>query len=266
MVYGRRRSTYRRKGRRGTRALSTRNIFNNKGARSQANQINSLRKRINYVYRQCKPEIKTIESNPVTLTLKQIPVNGDPFHLYRIEMPELGVEDNARIGNTCNILDSHIFMNMRMAWDGDVNYQFNGLGQTVNSTIRIVPFMVKAASDYQPDPYEILPLAVNSSNASQYRLNSVSPFNEGVTAKYQILGDYRYTMRMDDKALINSHIRIKGSRVKKYIDTQYNTIGKAQIYVLVTWNGLDRITFQGETLATPAVYITLSDKTAYTDP
>lgn len=266
MVYGRRRSTYRRKGRRNIRSLSTRNIFNNKGARAQANQINSLKRRINYVYRQCKPEIKTIESNPVQYTLQQYMPNSTPYFLYKIEMPELGVEDNARIGNSCNILDSHIFMNLRMGWADDINYQINGLGQTVNSTVRIVPFMVKSASDYQPDPSEILTLSTWSSNSAIYSLNPISPFNEGVSSKFHILGDYRYTMRMDDKALINSKIKIKGSKIKKYIDTAYNTVGKASIYVLITWNGLHRIEFQNEIIATPAIYLTLTDKTAFTDP
>lgn len=264
MVYGTK-SRGRGKSRRGNRTLTPGYIFGNKGAKAQAKQINSLRKRINFVYNQCKPEVKTIESNPVTLTLQQNPLNGLPYHLYKVELPELGVEDNARIGNACNLLDSHIFMNMRMAYIGDVNYQLNGLGQTVNSTIRIVPFMVKSASDTQPDPYEILNLS-GIGNIPLYRMNSIGPFNEGVSAKYHILGDYRYNMSMDDRTLINSKIRIKGSMIKKYVDTQYNTVGKASIYLLVTWNGLDPITFQSETLATPAVYITLSDKTAFTDP
>lgn len=268
MVYnGRKRYYgYSRAGRRGSRALSTRYIFNNKSARSQANTLNAMRKRINFVYRQCRPEVKTIESNPVTLTLAHSTPNNLPSHLYQFTMPELGVEDNARIGNSCNILDAHLFMSMRIGYQGDVSYQLNGLGQTVNTTIRVIPFMVKAATDVQPDPTDILPITASNVNGPMYRMNSVAPFNEGVSSKYQILGDYKYTLRLDDKSTINTKLRIKGNRIKKYIDTQYNTVGKATIYVLVTWNGLEPIQFQGETIATPAAYITLQDKTAYTDP
>ena len=57
MAYARR-STYRRKGRRGNRTLSTRRIFNNKSAKAQAAQIYALRKSVNRVRRQCKPEVK----------------------------------------------------------------------------------------------------------------------------------------------------------------------------------------------------------------
>lgn len=266
MPYGRNRRYTRRTYSRARRTLSTRNIFNNKGSRAQAAQINSLRRRINHVYRQCRPEVKTIESNPTTFTLVQAFEAGTPSYLYQVTMPELGVEDNARIGNACNILDSHIFMNMRIAFQGDVNYQLNGLGQQVTTTIRVVPFMVKAPTDQQPYEGDILPIASASSNTPGYRMNPIAPFNEGVSSKYQILGDYRYTLRLDDKSTINTKLRIKGSRIKKYIDTQYNAVGKAALYVLITWNGLEPITFQGSTIATPAAYITLSDKTAYTDP
>lgn len=266
MVYGKRRYNSYRKNYRNRRTLSTRNIFNNKSSRAQAYQISSLRKRINYVYKQCKPEVKIVESpNPLTLTLAYSTPGLLPYFLYKITMPELGVNDNERIGNACNILDSHIFLNMKIAYSGDVSYQLNGLGQTVNSTVRIVPFLVKAPSDQQPDGDDILPIA-SSFNEPNYRMNPIAPFNEGVSAKYQILGDYRYTLRMDDKSLINTKLRIKGSRIKKYIDTQYNTIGKAAIYLLITWNGLEPLTFQTETIATPVAYLTISDKTAYTDP
>lgn len=265
MAYGRKR-TYYRKRFRNRRTLSTRNIFNNKGSRAQASQINSLRKRINFVYKQCKPEVKTIESNPISLTLNYPGLADLPYHIYQVTMPELGVEDNARIGNACNILDSHIFMNMRLSWRDDTSYQINGLAQLVNPTIRIIPFMVKAATDYQPDPNEILTFGTPSTNAAIYRMNPIGPFNEGVSSKYHILGDYRYQMRFDDRAVINTKLKIKGSRIKKYIDTQYNSVGKAAIYLLITWNGLDPIQFQNETIARPTCYITLQDKTAYTDP
>lgn len=266
MAYGRKRTYSRRRNYRSSRTLSTRNIFNNKGSRAQASQINSLRRRINYVYKQCKPEIKTIESEPLTYTLDYNPSSGRFYHLYQVTMPELGVEDNARVGNSCNILDSHIFMNMRLQWKGNPSYTLNNIGQLTNTTVRIIPFIVKSAMEGQPDPEDILTFGSPLTSAAQYRLNPISPFNEGVSAKYQILGDYRYNLRFDDKATINTKLKIKGSKIKKYMDTQYYSVGKAAIYLLITWNGLDPITFENETIAVPATYITISDKTAYTDP
>nr|QTE03434.1 MAG: capsid protein [Syrmaticus ellioti CRESS-DNA-virus sp.] len=56
MAYGRR---YRRRyTRRNSRSLSNRSIYGKKSARSQANQIASLRNRVNSIARSCRPETK----------------------------------------------------------------------------------------------------------------------------------------------------------------------------------------------------------------
>lgn len=265
MVYARRRrSTYRRKGRRGNRALSTRNIFNNKGARSQAAQISALKRKVNRVYRECKPEVKLVEGTPALLTLTRN--QSSAAMMYTIELPDPGTGDNGRIGNVVNILNTTISMVMRIGFQGDVNYNVNGWAQTVNGCVRIVPFLLKSAGDYTPNISEILETNTYQYGDVKYDLNTVRPFEEGVSAKYKILGDYRYYLSFDDKNQINTKIHISGRKIRKYIQPSYATYGKSAIYLLITWNGVRPIEYQTETIATPAMYLSIMDKTAYTDP
>lgn len=61
MGYGRRtRRVYRRNRKSRGGVLSTRSIYGNRSARAQANQIATLRKRVNRVSRRTRPDIKTV--------------------------------------------------------------------------------------------------------------------------------------------------------------------------------------------------------------
>lgn len=268
MAYGRRRSTYRRKGRRGHRTLSTRNIFNNKSARAQARQISSLKRRINYVYRQCRPEVKLHEPlGPTVLTMQADLPSGYAFHRYLIEMPDIGPTDNDRIGNSCNVKDVKVYMNMRMGFAEDVAVQLNGTSQTVNTTIRVVAAMFRAGSDAQPQSNDVFSsLSTLTQNAPLYNLNPISPLAEGVSSRFKILCDKRYHLNFDDRNTLDTILKVKGSSIQKYIDTQYTTYGKAEIFLFITWNGLEPLVYQGTTLATPITTLTLNSKVAYTDP
>lgn len=79
MVYGRR--SYRRNRRTRSRTLSTRNIYLRKSATNQAKQINALKRRVNYVSRQCRPEIKTWYVAPKHMEWNNSVLLTDPIYL-----------------------------------------------------------------------------------------------------------------------------------------------------------------------------------------
>ena len=102
MAYGRKRSSYRRKGRRGNRTLSTRRIFGSKSAKAQAKQIYALRRAVNSVRSQCQPEVKICRSSISNrgLALDSTATPGTtPDSSFTLPLPIVGNSDSTRIGN-----------------------------------------------------------------------------------------------------------------------------------------------------------------------
>ena len=81
------------------RTLSTRNIYSNRSARSQAYQIAALKRRINYVSRQCKPEIKVLTSDLVSDSYEDATTYGK----IKVMPPAQGTGENERVGNSWNV-------------------------------------------------------------------------------------------------------------------------------------------------------------------
>ena len=112
MAYGRR-STNRRKGRRGNRSLSTRRIFNNKSAKAQAKQIYALRRAVNRVRSMCSPEVKvrrtSIDERGLALssTASTGTVN---WSVVRHPMPDSGSSDSTRIGNKIRLIAPKMYV------------------------------------------------------------------------------------------------------------------------------------------------------------
>ena len=216
MVYGRYRRSY-RKNYRTRRALSTRNIFNNKGSRSQANQIFRLNRKVNNIYKQCKPELKIIETQPQTFFQIAYETNFDnpanilpnfsnpynPAHSMSISMPDNGDGDNELIGNVCNLKDMTVFLNVN--YDIVKDTRLNSIPNDFSdqSYIRFVFLMSKNPSDELIEPNGIFDITLpNTMNPNLgittlgtypagYRLNTVLPFKEGTASRYTILKDIR---------------------------------------------------------------------------
>lgn len=210
MVYGRRRSTYRRKSRRGTRTLSTRNIFNNKGARAQAKQISALRKRISAVNRKCAPEVKVAETNFTTsegfAANSQI-TGTKQAYVTALPIPLVGTSDNQRVGDKVRLLPAEIFMTLQ--YEEIYNSLLQGL-TTVQLPLptsaiqaRIVFVQSKIAGQnlaleslsqvFETNPYS------SNGNASliDAQMAMKMPFHTGVTAKWNILSDKIITVSKD---------------------------------------------------------------------
>lgn len=265
MAYGRRRRSTRRTYRRGRRTLSTRNIFGNKSARAQARQISTLKRRISNVYRQCRPETKLKEGAVVTLNIPYDDLT--PYALYTVDMPSPGIGDDQMVGNVCNIKDVHVYIDAEIdARYTAPQYALYG-GMPGNLSYRIITFATKVLSDNSPAVPDILVAPDYNTNVNEYMLNSVRPLNEGISSKYDIL--YDRTFRLTNAQVSRKHhILVKGSRIRKYVNSQYMNFGKAQLYVLL----VPVLSFPEEILdvssppINPITIFRIMDKIAYTDP
>lgn len=295
VYYGRRRYNYRRKASRGSRNLSTRNIFNNKGARSQAAQIYRLNRKVNSVYRQCKPELKIIQTVPQSHTFTSYeydsidPSNitidftspNNPANVMSIDMPSQGDGDNEIVGNVCNLKDMTVYLNVN--YDQIRDSRLNSIPSDFSDQahIRFLFFMSKIPNDdvISPDMlFEVTPPNVMNpsignttlgSYSPGYKMNTVLPLLEGTASRFTILKDIRTKVGVmnPDKQL---KIKIPLSRYAKYIQNSYTIFGKCQIYCLAITSGLE---MKGVTnssseyvYAVPRIITNWFTKIAYTDP
>lgn len=176
--YARRRST-----------LSTRNIYSNRSARSQAYQIAALKRRINYVSRQCKPEVKVLTGDVVTDTLNTALVYGK----IKVLPPAQGTGDNERVGNAFNVKNGSfkILFNKNIAISSQT-VQDNSL------SYRVIIVQTVSPTNSENSVPDISDLLVATSDNTQCL---VSPFKDGITAKYRILRDVKGSSISSEKLL-----------------------------------------------------------------
>lgn len=266
-----RRSTYRRAGRRGNRTLSTRRIFNNKSARAQAGQISALKKRVSYVYRQCRPEIK-ISENPVIQ--QYIPYNAsNPYWLYSIDMPVEGVGDSAMTGNAINIKDVHLYLNAKIdALTSDVNsptYLIQG-GVPITMDYRIMLLGLRSSVDTFPSIADFIQISTYNDDYSGYHMNAIRPLNTGASNVMKIFYDRRFSVSTQGRNSRSHILKLKGSQIYKFTRNLYTGFSKGRLYALIIpvlnfESNLVTGTGTTETF-TPAGLFDCITKFAYTDP
>lgn len=295
MWYGRRRYGSRRTYRRGSRTLSTRNIFNNKGARAQAAQLHRLNRKVNSVYRQCKPELKIVTTNPQShtfasydydaLDLSNITVDFstpyNPANVMSISMPEQGDDDNEFTGNVVNLKDMTVYLNVNYDQLRDTRLNSIPTDFSDQAHVRFVFFMSKVPTDdvIEPDdlfnvvtPNVMNPSIGNTTLGSYppgYKMNTVLPLLDGTASRFTVLRDVRVKVGVmnPDKQL---KIKLPLSRYAQYIKNSYTIFGKCKLYCLAITSGLEMkgvTTSGGEYVyAVPRVIVNWFSKIAFTDP
>ena len=213
-----RRSTYRRKGRRGHRSLSTRRIFNNKSAKAQASQIYALRKSISRVRRQCKPEVKvqyTQQTDGRVFTYQ----SGFRLTDARFNMPNIseGTGDGSRIGNMIKLYPLKV--NTAMYYDEVINTHlgyppFSEL-QTHGGQIRFIAIQAKSALNTAPELTDIL-RAVSFDGQSDSAMMMRMSFKTGITARFNILKNKVFTLSKDKPCLSTTIKVVPKSRALRY--------------------------------------------------
>lgn len=190
MPYAKRMFKRYRKNFRNNRALSTRRIFNNKSAKSQAKQIYALRKSINSVRKQCAPEVKVcstgIQNDKIGLNNIYVGETIVNYKQYSSPLPPLGTGDNERIGNNIKILPVKI--NFSSQYKKIINSVSTPIATKLfNSSggVRIIVVQSKSALNNAPNPGALLTNTPTGIDDSVGILNS--PFVNGITARFNIL-------------------------------------------------------------------------------
>lgn len=216
MVYARKNRM--RKTLRNNRTLSTRRIFNNKGAKAQAKQIWALRKRINRVYNRTKPEYKLLRVESQNRSFGAQLLNGPAFlqnhFISSVNVPQPGTGDNQRIGNKLNLFPMNFFMNVRYTENNEIiNNVYPYIQQPLNSNgmmLRFVAIQAIAADSVAPTMNDIFQDNLTSEGAlsPDLMMMMTMPFKNGITARYKILKDKRISAN-HDKPLYAARFKVK---------------------------------------------------------
>lgn len=190
MPYAKRKFNNYRKNFRNYRALTTRRIFNNKSAKSQAKQIYALRKSINSVKKMCKPEIKEVRSivfNDIVGLNNIYPGQTvSNVKTYTMPLPDLGSSDSGRVGNIVSILPLKV--NFSSQYKKIINSVSTPIAtQLLNTSggVRMIIVQSKSALNNAPTLTDILDDTPTALSDSVGILNS--PFVKGITARFNIL-------------------------------------------------------------------------------
>nr|WCR62241.1 MAG: capsid protein [ssDNA virus sp.] len=200
MAYARR-STFRRRGRRGNRTLSTRRIFNNKGAKAQAKQIYALRRAVNRVKAQCQPEVKICRSSIDNrgLALSDTATPGTVKQsAFTLPLPIVGNSDSTRIGNKIKLVNPKLFVGLqyRERITSAAGY-YNSTLNTHGIQVRLIAVQAKVPHSSVPTLSDILQ-RVNFDSQIDSMMMMREPFQIGITSRFNILLDKRMTVSMDN--------------------------------------------------------------------
>ena len=178
---------YKRRYNRKRSVLSTRNIYANRSAKTQAYQIAALKRRINYVSRQCKPEVKVLTSDVIVDLFE----NTLTYGRYTIIPPIQGTGDDQRIGNSVNVKNCSFRVLLKSG---------TGFSYRVIIVQSVAPI---ASTAEAPSISDLLSVTTDGSINNRIDTNNclVSPFKDGITAKYRILRDVKGSTASDQKLL-----------------------------------------------------------------
>lgn len=217
MPYAKRSFKRYRKNFRNNRALTTRRIFNNKSAKSQAKQIYALRKSINYVRNQCKPEVKVVET-PIVINEFTSTTSGDEpilvnnmWRRYNIDVPSSGNNDNNRIGNMVKMLPLTWYINAQYGRktnsSSGIPY-YNLINEGTGACFRLIAVQAKQSMKQPPTPTDLFPLFEDYPNWQTTISNMNCPYRNGITTNYNILYD-KVKYINDNRPIYNKRLKIK---------------------------------------------------------
>lgn len=190
----RKRFTRRRYARRS--ALSNRNIYLNRSSRSQAFQIASLKKKVNRVYRACKPDKKVVHDGDVLDYDFDNSAFAKTWVCWTPPVINTGPLDDQRNGDKVYRSDK---------WKFTLTYSNNasstsGLhnGESSCAVVRVICGMWKEPKDKYslPTPQSII--HDYGQSASAYNVNCIQPLANGVTTEHRIFSDRLYRLSLDN--------------------------------------------------------------------
>lgn len=255
MPYARKRYAYRGKARRSARTLSTRRIFSNKGARSQAKQIYALRKSINRVRNAVKPEVKVLESSIQTTEFTATTSGESPnivnnmWRRYDISLPAAGPGDDQKIGNMIRPLAVNYFINAqygRVTHSSSGIPMYNLIDQGTGGSFRIVAIQAKQAHQTKPTPTDIFPLFDNYPQWQATIANMTCPFRNGITTNWSILYD-KVKYINENRPIYTKRLKFKSALKNIRWEEGFN-YPRGTIYIFIIFAGLRSTTASSDAL------------------
>nr|QTE03432.1 MAG: capsid protein [Syrmaticus ellioti CRESS-DNA-virus sp.] len=250
MAYRSRVRRYRR--RRSTRPsrLSTRNIFSNRSARSQANQIYALRRRVSALANRTRPQTFVVSTGASTFQYSN-KLLSEVYKTYPGIQPTHGDKDNQSRGDFIRVKS--------LTWYFTFEY-YNTMKDIVSNpdslgaTIRIIVGQFKRPVSWTtvPLPQDIISNFTNS--GADYTQLPVAPLVNGITTYTSILADKSYTITYNRNQLLKK-IRVRPRNYRYDEDGNVNNC-----WVLIVVSGL-----HNDTEITEYVQGTVSDKLVYTN-
>lgn len=209
-----------------SKSLSTRRIFNNRSAKSQASQIYALRKRINYVSRACKPEYKLFSGTNVSYNFNSGAI-GSTYQIITFNGPFVGTGDDNFIGNKTRSIALNIYFTGEYYNDSTTGYHNS---ESAGTPFRIVVLQRKQPANTTPLISDIL--SSSSGSGADYTMQAVCPLKRGITEEYKVLKDYKFTFTVVRNQKI---LKLKCKPNNFRWDTNANCNG---IVILLTSAGL----------------------------
>lgn len=203
-----RRGYRRRRTNRTRRALSKRNVFMNRSARSQAMQIAALNRRITTLSRATRPEIKIsqVSDNLGDFNLSSEALTSSYYYKV-IALPSQGTGDAYRIGNKIFVKDLYIKIAAEYYNNSTTGYHDT---ESSGTPVRVVLMETKGpvAGTFTWTPDQLLEWSAAS--GADYSLRAVSPFRQGITTQFKILYDKVRTVSTDRNQYLQTiHVKNK---------------------------------------------------------
>lgn len=244
--------SYKRYYRRYPRNLRTSRIFSRTSAKSQAHQINALKRRINSVYRKCKPEIKSYTGDAETVNYTSSSTSSY-YKIYPLVAPVGGTEGDDRIGDYINVINSKLYLSCEYFNNSDTGYHNS---ESAGCQVRLVVGQFKTAHQPLAIPAISELFEYSAGSGATYTQMGVVPLHAGITSKYHILKDYKFTLTSARNQAMKI-ITVKPKDIKWFIQTAENRNG---LWVCILVSGLHYDSNFQETCK-----ITFSNKIVYTD-
>lgn len=183
-----RKNTYRRRFRYRSK-LSTRNIFANRSARSQASQIAALRNRVNKVYRACKPEKKVAISNPASFEMNSGIAGDTNFSMSAIDI-HLGTLDQCRIGNLIYRKDTY-YLTFEYYNSSTTGYHTS---ESSGTSIRILCGQWKDQHGQTAVPLIGDLISNYSTSGTNMTVSTIAPLATGTSEYFRIAKDFNFNL------------------------------------------------------------------------
>lgn len=197
--------------------LSTRKIFKNTGAKSQASQIYSLKKRVNYIARQNRPETKVYLGGSASYSFdSQTLLNT--YKIFYFDGPVNGTADNNRIGNFVRSKSLSLCLTGEYYNSSETGYHNS---ESSGSPMRVIILQRRRADNVAAGIDTIL--SITGASGNDYTQQAICPLAKGITDRYYVLCDKKFIFTNDKNQLLKK-ITVKPYNLR-YDDTTGYTNG-----------------------------------------